>query len=399
MSGATPGALGFSVSGRASSAAAALAVALAAMASLSSSTEESEGALRLAFFGDSGTGNPDQKAVARQLRRFEKDLRHVFLLGDNVYWSGRSERFEAAFHRIYRPLMRNLTADGRPRTRFHAALGNHDAKDCGLARDPDGRLPSNREAYAWQEPGCDVEEQLDDAAFGYPDGRRYYRVDLGGGGSELLGEVFVLDTNTLPSETQPERHDAAQLEWLAEELAASRARGEAAGRHPWRIITMHRPLHTPGAKGYIFGRGGHAEELPLLDSLGKLLFGGEDEYGPDRELHGELDATLASSDIDAIFAGHNHFYARLRPNADPIRYFVSGGGGIAVYEPDRSSEEVVAGGGFHHFVTVLLTQKRFEYCVVDSLGRTRDHGSWSRSEREKDDVPLDSERRRAVCKG
>ena len=112
-----------------------------------------------------------------------------------------------------------------------------------------------------------------------------------------------------------------------------------------------------------------------------------------------MPATLASSDVDVIFAGHNHFYARLRPSGDPIRYFVSGGGGIAVYEPDRSSAEVIAGGGFHHFVTVILTPERFEYCVVDSLGRTRDHGSWSKSEREKDDVPLDSERRRVVCKG
>ena len=370
------------------------------MATLSFSTEGSGAGLRLAFFGDSGTGNADQKAVARQLRRFEKDLRHVFLLGDNVYWSGRSERFEAAFHRIYRPIMRNLAADGQPRTRFHAALGNHDAKYCDLVRDQDDRLLPDREAYAWREKGCDVEEQLDDATFGYPDGRRYYRVDLqaGGGANELLGEVFVIDTNTLPSETEPERHDFAQLEWLEKELAASRSRAEAAGRHPWRIITMHRPLRTPQAKGYVFGKGGHGPELPLLNSLGTLLFGGEGERGADPTLHEELDDTLERSGVDVVFAGHNHFYARMTPEADRIRHFVSGGGGIAVYEPDRSSGDVEAGGGFHHFVTVILTPERFEYCVVDSLGRTRDHGSWSRSERDQADVPLDSERRRAVCR-
>ncbi len=396
MCGASHAAYGFLVSGRASSAAAALTVALSATATLSSPAEEREAGLRLAFFGDSGTGNADQKAVARQLRRFEKDLRHVFLLGDNVYWSGRSERFDAAFHRIYGPLLRNVDADRTPRTRFHAALGNHDAKYCDLVRGPDGRLAPDRGAYAWQGPGCDVEEQLDDAAFGYPDGRRYYRVELRSVGGELLGEVFVIDTNTLPALNQPERHDPAQLEWLTQELTASRARGDTAGRQPWRIITMHRPLHTPSARGYVFGQGGHDPEWPLLDSLGRLLFGGEGEEGADPTLHDELDATLEGSGVDVIFAGHNHFYARMTPESDRIRHFVSGGGGIAVYEPDRSNGDVEAGGGFHHFVTVMLTRERFEYCVVDSLGRTRDHGSWAKSEREKDDVPLDSERRPIV---
>ena len=127
MSGATPGALGFSVSGRAFSAAAALAVALAALASLSSPTEESEGALRLAFFGDSGTGNPDQKAVARQLRRFEKDLRHVFLLGDNVYWSGRSERFEYC------------VVDSLGRTRDHGSWSKSEREIDDVPLDPGRR--------------------------------------------------------------------------------------------------------------------------------------------------------------------------------------------------------------------------------------------------------------------
>ncbi|MEE8218924.1 MAG: hypothetical protein V3S03_08165, partial [Vicinamibacteria bacterium] len=54
------------------------------------------GAARIAFFGDSGSGTAAQKAVARQLRRVEDDLRHVFLLGDNVYFTGRAKRFERA---------------------------------------------------------------------------------------------------------------------------------------------------------------------------------------------------------------------------------------------------------------------------------------------------------------
>ncbi len=71
------------------------------------------GAVRIAVIGDSGSGNADQKAVARQMRRVEDDLRHVFLLGDNVYFTGQAKRFEKAFHRPYRRFLERRTPSGR----------------------------------------------------------------------------------------------------------------------------------------------------------------------------------------------------------------------------------------------------------------------------------------------
>jgi hypothetical protein len=351
--------------------------------------------LRVAFLGDSGAGTPEQKAVARQMRRFRRELRHVFLLGDNVYFTGQAKRFRAAFHDVYAPFL-SPGPSGEPPALFHSALGNHDVRPCAIAPGEDGQLASNRDAYSWREEGCDVEEQLSDPAFGYPEGRRYYSVDLLDPNGRLLAEVYVLDSDTLPSEKRPEQHDPAQLEWLREELRASHALEASTGVLPWRIVTLHRPLRTPTAKGYIFGQGGHGEEDILIQSLGSALVGPE-AMGPDPKLQAEMRPMLEKGRVDVVFAGHNHFYARLLPDDFGVRHFVSGGGGVAVYEPVKSSAPVASGGGFHHFVTAVLTPRRFEYCVVDALGRTRDHGWWGHESGTEPDRPLEDERRRRVC--
>jgi hypothetical protein len=351
--------------------------------------------LRIAIFGDSGAGTPDQKAVARQMRRFRSELSHAFLLGDNVYFTGQAKRFRAAFHDVYAPFL-STGPNGELPVRFHSALGNHDVRRCTVTAGLDGRLSADREAYSWREEGCDVEEQLTDPAFGYPEGRRYYRVDLRDAKGDLLVEVYVLDSCTMPSEKHPLQHDAAQLEWLRAELLASHAWEAETGIDPWRIVTMHHPLRTPTSKGYIFGRGGHGEEDVFIQALGSALVGPE-MRGPDPRLQAEMRPMLEKGHVDVVFAGHNHFYARLHPDEFGVRHVVAGGGGVAVYEPVKSSAPVASGGGFHHFVTAVLTPNRFEYCVVDSLGRIRDHGWWTHASGTEPDQPLSDVDRRRVC--
>ena len=354
-----------------------------------------EDGLRIAIFGDSGAGTPDQKAVARQMRRFRSDLRHVLLLGDNVYFTGQAKRFRAAFHDVYAPFL-SAGPNGEPPVRFHSALGNHDVKGCEVSPDSEGRLAPDRDAYSWRAEGCDVEEQLADPAFGYAEGRRYYTVDLQDAEGRLLAEVYVLDAGTLPSEKHPDRLDPGQLAWLRESLQASHAREAQTGLDPWRIVTLHRPIRTPSAKGYVFGKGGHDEEDVLIQTLGSALVGPE-MLGPDPKLQAEMRPMLEKGHVDVAFAGHNHFYARLLPDEFGVRHFVSGGGGIAVYEPVKSSAPVASGGGFHHFVTAVLTPERFEYCVIDSLGRIRDHGWWTHASGTAPDEPLSDADRRRVC--
>ena len=353
-------------------------------------------AVRIAFFGDSGSGTAEQKAVARQLRRVEDDLRYVFLLGDNVYFTGQAKRFEPAFKSPYRRFLQRRTEAGQRQTAFHCALGNHDARKCALQPREDGTFARDRDAYAWQVKGCDVEEQLADPDFGYVGQNRYYSVEVRGPGGELVAEVYALDSNTLASEKHPNREDSAQLGWLVNAIRASRERAARAGVDPWRIVTLHHPIRTPAARGYLFGLGGHSEDPTFVDALAHAFRLEESEE--DRTLSSPIRSLIAGGLVDVVFAGHNHFYARLEPDEDGIRHFVSGGGGIAVYEPNKNSAPVVAGGGFNHFVTAVLSPDRFEYCVIDSAGRVRDHGSWRRAAPRNADLPLDDDRYEVVCR-
>ena len=354
------------------------------------------GAVRIAFFGDSGSGNAEQKAVARQLRRVEDELRYVFLLGDNIYFTGKAKRFEKAFKAPYRRFLERCTSTGERQIAFHCALGNHDVRKCALAPREDGTFPRDRDAYTWQADGCDVEEQLADSDFGYLHQNRYYAVEVCAPGGELVAEVYVLDSNTLTSEKHPDREDSAQLGWLSNAVRASRTRAVQTGVDPWRIVTLHHPIRTPAATGYLFGFGGHTEDPTFIEAIARGLR--QEESEADRTLSDPIRSLIAGGLVDVVFAGHNHFYARLAPDEDGIRHFVSGGGGIAVYEPDKRSAPVVSAGGFNHFVTAVLSPDRFEYCVIDSAGRIRDHGFWRRDAPRDTDLPLDDDRWEAVCR-
>jgi 3',5'-cyclic AMP phosphodiesterase CpdA len=199
-----------------------------------------------------------------------------------------------------------------------------------------------------------VRYQLQHQSFGYLGGKRYYSVKSDGGSRPLV-EVFVLDSNTLKtSQTKlgPLREDRAQLRWLDDALLASNAR--------WKVVMMHHPPHTPKTPAkYWFivpTGGGRSREWQLDLQVGPLLR----ERG-----------------VDVVFAGHNHFYARMVPQ-DGIRYFVSGGGGRETYPYEEAPGYVAAGGDFHHFIYARITENSFEYYAVDEQGRSRDAGIFAK---------------------
>ncbi len=300
-----------------------------------------EGPVFLAFLGDSGTGDARQRQVSSQLQRVATlgKLDYVFLLGDNIYDKGESKYIKPKFLDVYQPLFAKDIS-------FHAALGNHDVKSCDLAEsDP---LPGDAGAYE----DCEVSDQLAEMRFGYPEGKRYYSVT--GPGAPALFEVFVIDTNTLATRHYLDKDlppDLAQLTWLRQALEASNA--------TWKIVAMHNAMHTPDPKTFL-GIEGHKPERGLQLQLEKLF----------RDRH-----------VDAVFQGHNHFYARLLPLSG-VRYFVSGGGGKRPYAFKFKPGYVVpnvARGKFNHFVHVRVSKTAFDFCTVDADGAIRDSGGFRRN--------------------
>jgi hypothetical protein len=319
-----------------------------ALALLAAAPSPTEREARVAFLGDTGSGDEHQRRVRDQLLRRAPPL--VFLLGDNVYSEGSAALFRERYDDVYASVM----AQG---SEFHATLGNHDVLPCpAAALDP---LPPDASAYNWRAPDCDVEFHLNHRSFGYVDGRRYYSVPSDEGAEPLL-EVFVLDSNTLSvrgGKLRVGREDAIQVEWLDRALAASRAR--------WKVVALHHPPHTPLGKGYFLGVVRHHREAGLEAQLGPIL-----------RRHG----------VDAVVAGHNHFYARLVPQGG-IRYFVTGAGGrTPLYDQQAKPGYVAAGGKFLHFLQVRLTEARFEYYAIDDLGRSRDAGWFAKGD--PTDTPL-----------
>ena len=301
----------------------------------------------VAFMGDAGSGNRPQARVRDRLLDRSRNglLDYVFTIGDNVYESGDADEIDEKYFFVYARLL----LEG---VRFHSALGNHDVEDCYAS----GARPLPRDSSAYV--GCDVAAQLDPANwFGYVDQARYYSVRSGE--DPALFEVFVLDSNTLPtgqSKLDEDENDTAQVEWLRGALAASSAQ--------WKIVVTHHPMHTPTAASWFLNPfsffTGHDRDEGL-DFLEPIFV----EYG-----------------VDVVFQGHNHFYARLEPRQG-VRYFVSGGGGKDTYKFDSEPGYVVDRedqGDFNHFVHVRMTRDRFEYCVVDDSGTVRAAGSFAKGD-------------------
>ncbi len=124
-----------------------------------------------------------------------------------------------------------------------------------------------------------------------------------------------------------------QLKWLEGVLANSNQ------KH--KFVFLHHPLYTD------LGKGHHSH-----DSL--------DKYPEDRD---HLEALFEKSRVDAVFAGHEHYYERR--NVDGIIQIITGGGGAPVYDKEEY-------GGFNHFVVVTVDGDTIHGEVVDLKGTVRD---------------------------
>jgi len=161
-------------------------------------------------------------------------------------------------------------------------------------------------------------------------GERYYTF------KKQSVRFFALDSNYM---------DRDQLAWLQKELAASGS--------DWKICYFHHPLYSSG--------GTHGSEVDLRQQLEPMML-----------QHG----------VSVVFAGHEHFYERIRPQKG-IWYFTTGGvaklrtGDIkktnltAVgYDTDTSYMLVEIAGEVMHFQTLNRLGKRIDSGTITRLNPT-----------------------------
>ncbi len=140
--------------------------------------------------------------------------------------------------------------------------------------------------------------------------------------------IFALDSNYM---------DKSQLQWFEKELAASGS--------DWKICFFHHPIYSSG--------GAHGSDLQLRALLEPLFL----KYG-----------------VDAVFAGHEHFYERIKPQKG-IYYFTSGGA-AKLREGDVKSTELTAKkfDTGYHFMLIEVLKDEIHFQVISDQGKTVDSG-------------------------
>jgi predicted phosphodiesterase len=154
------------------------------------------------------------------------------------------------------------------------------------------------------------------------EGERYYTYKKG------PIQMYALDSNYL---------DRKQLEWLAKELKSSTSE--------WKMAYFHHPLYSSGK---------HGSEVDLRTMLEPIFT----QYG-----------------VDVVFAGHEHFYERIKPQKG-IYYFTSGG--AAKLRRGDIRNIGLTEKGFdtdNSFMVVEVEGNRLHFQTISRTGQTVDSGT------------------------
>ena len=152
-------------------------------------------------------------------------------------------------------------------------------------------------------------------------GQRYYTFKKGN------ARFFSLDSNYM---------DPVQLAWLEKELKASGS--------DWKIPYFHHPLYASGM---------HGSQADLRKVLEPLFV----KYG-----------------VDVVFAGHEHFYQRIKPQQG-ITYFVSGAAGqLRRGDLQRADFTAVGYDQDQSFMIVEIADNEMTFQAITRTGKTVDKG-------------------------
>ena len=161
------------------------------------------------------------------------------------------------------------------------------------------------------------------------DGKRYYSFRKGD------VEFFVLDSTYM---------SPAQVAWLKDVLPKSDAK--------WKIPYFHHPLYSSGEK--------HGSELDLRTLVEPLFI---------------------ANGVDVVFAGHEHFYERLKPQNGI--YYITEGGSAKLREGNIRVGSAMTAKGFdtdNSFMLVEIAKDQLYFETISRPGQLIDSGTFVRRE-------------------
>ncbi len=132
--------------------------------------------------------------------------------------------------------------------------------------------------------------------------------------------------------------DAKQLKWLEEKLAADASE--------WKVAFFHHPPYSSGKK--------HGSSSSLREVVEPLFL----KYG-----------------VNVVFAGHEHFYERLKPQKG-VYYFISGAGGKLRDGDVRAGSPLTekAYDSDMSFMLIEVSGDAMHFQCVNRLGEAVDSG-------------------------
>jgi hypothetical protein len=141
---------------------------------------------------------------------------------------------------------------------------------------------------------------------------------------------FAIDSNYI---------DPEQLGWIKSEICGASEK--------WKIAFFHHPLYSSGRT-----------------------------HGSDLDLRRTLEPVFLDCGLDVVFAGHDHFYERIKPQKG-ILHFVSGGAGKLRRGDIRKTDLTDVGfdQGFH-FMVVEIEGDSLHFTALSDQGKAIDDGTW-----------------------
>ena len=155
------------------------------------------------------------------------------------------------------------------------------------------------------------------------DGQEYYRFTKGN------VSFYSLNSNYM---------DKKQIDWLKDKLATDKSE--------WKIAYFHHPPYSSGGA-----------------------------HGSDTKLREVVEPIFLQNGVDVVFAGHEHFYERIKPQKG-IYYFISGSGG-KLRQGDVKKGSPLTEKAYDSDLSFMLLEvadEQMYFQVISRTGETVDSG-------------------------